>query len=89
MSAAAALFPWGPKVVFLHSVIKKFKPDHSIHDPGTYKTYTIVIEYDVVDSLTNTNVHYIDSYLFARIYDQTGAPNYILWEKETVNIYGG
>ena len=63
--------------------------DHSIHDPGTYKTYTIVIEYDVVDSLTNTNVHYIDSYLFARIYDQTGAPNYILWEKETVNIYGG
>ena len=89
MSAAAALFPWGPKVVFLHSVIKKFKPDHSIHDPGTYKTYTIVIEYDVVDSLTNTNIHYIDSYLFARIYDQTGAPNYILWEKETVNIYGG
>ena len=89
MGYASTVSEVGAALLFVYSFIKQFKPDYAIHDAGTYETYSIVVEYDVVDHLTNTNIHYIDSYLFARIYDQTGAPSYTLWEKETVNIYGG
>ena len=89
MGYASTVSEVGAALLFVYSFIKQFKPDYAIHDAGTYETYSIVVEYDVADHLTNTNIHYIDSYLYVRTYNQAGVPSYTPLKKKTVWAYGG
>ena len=84
--AITTCVPYGKEILLFLEFFKTLENDDTIHDPGIYDSYRLVIEYDFADPLTNTNVHYTGSYLYVKIYNQAGIPSYKLLEKNLISF---